>query len=127
MIKVEDGKIYIVRGDDEALAVELTVGDPPETYEMRDGDELTLTVREMPDAASAPLIQVRSAPGVNRIILRHEDTAELDYGAYSADIQLRTAEGFRKTVWPSLETEDGTRLRIKNLKNFCIASEVTLL
>lgn len=125
MLKIEDGKIYIVRGDDEALAVDLTAGDPPEPYALREGETLTLTVRELPDAASPVLLQTAGAPGSNRILIRHDDTAGLDCGQYSADIQLRTAEGLRKTVWPALEADRG-RTTIKNLKNFNIASEVTL-
>lgn len=124
MLKIESDAIWMYRGDDEALEIELTVGDG-ERYEMQPGDVLTLTVRETPSADSAPLLQIDSAPGVNRIVIRHADTAELEYGQYSADIQLTTADGVRKTVWPPLEASS-LRTRARNLKNFNLVSEVTM-
>lgn len=124
MILVTKDAIWLVRGDDEAPEVDLTVGDG-EHYEMQPGDILTLTVRESPARESAILLQIDSAPGVNRIVIRHEDTAELEYGRYSADIQLHTADGLRKTVWPPLEP-DVSRTRTINLKNFNLVSEVTM-
>lgn len=124
---IDNGAIYMVRGDDEELEVVLTVGEgeTAEPYEMQPGDVLTLTVRAVPAEDSAPLLQIDSAPGSSRIVIRHEDTAELDYGMYSADVQLTTADGIRKTVWPPLEPVR-SRLRQRNMKNFNIASEVTI-
>lgn len=123
---IEDGKIYMVRGDDEALDVTLTLDDGETVYELQPGDVLTLTVRETPSQDSEVLLQISGAPGSARIPIRHEDTAQLEYGEYSADMQLRTADGIRKTVWPVLEASR-QRLRAGNLKNFNIASEVTML
>lgn len=123
---IEDGKIYMVRGDDEALDVELTLDDGETAYEMQSGDTLTLTVRETPSRDSEVLLQITGAPGSPRIPIRHEDTAQMEYGAYSADIQLLTAEGERRTVWPTLQT-GARRITSANLKNFNIASEVTML
>lgn len=119
MLKVENGRIYVVRGDDEVLSVAL------EGYEMAAGDVLTLTVRELPTAESAALITVKSAPGSNRIVLSHADTANVPYGAYSADVQLLTADGLRRTVWPTNIT-DPARARGSNMKNFIVVSEVTV-
>lgn len=119
MIKVIDGKVYMVRGDDDALSINL--GD----YEMAAGDTLTLTVRELPTADSPVLVHITSAPGVARIPIRHADTADIPYGAYSADVQLMTADGLRRTVWPDNIT-DAVRMRAANMKNFIIVSEVTI-
>ena len=119
MLKVENNKIYMVRGDDEVLAVAL------DGYEMAAGDMLTLTVRETPTADSQVLLQISGAPGSNRIVISHADTAEAAYGAYSADVQLLTADGLRKTVWPTNIT-DPSRLRAANMKNFMIVNEVTV-
>lgn len=124
MILVTNEGIWLIRGDDEALEVDLTVGDG-EPYEMQPGDILTLTVRESPSRDDAILLQIDSAPGVNRIVIRHEDTAELEYGRYSADVQLHTADGLRKTVWPPLEPV-ASRTRPMNLRNFNLVSEVTM-
>lgn len=123
---IEDGKIYMVRGDDEALDVSLTLDDGETPYELQPEDVLTLTVRRETSQDSEVLLQISGVPGGARIPILHEDTAQLEYGEYSADIQLRTADGLRKTVWPVLEASR-QRLRAGNLKNFNIASEVTML
>lgn len=119
MLKVENNKIYMVRGDDEVLAVAL------DGYEMGEADTLTLTVRELPSADSKVLLAITSAPGSDRIVISHADTAEVAYGAYSADVQLMTAEGLRRTVWPTNITEN-SRQRVANMKNFMLVSEVTI-
>lgn len=123
---IEDGKIYMVRGDDEVLDVTLTLDDGETPYELQPGDVLTLTVRKEPARDSEILMQISGVSGGARIPIRHEDTKDLEYGAYSADIQLYTADGLRKTVWPVLEASR-QRLKAGNLKNFNIASEVTML
>ena len=123
---IEDGKIYMVRGDDEALDVSLTLDDGETAYALQPGDVLTLTVRKKPSRESEIMMQISGAPGSSRIPIRHEDTKDMEYGAYSADIQLNTADGIRKTVWPALETSN-RRLTAAALKNFNIASEVTML
>lgn len=119
MLKIENNKIYMVRGDDEVLQVAL------EGYEMASGDTLTLTVRELPSNESKVLLSSTSAPGSNRIVIRHADTTEVPVGAYSADVQLLTADGLRRTVWPTNIT-DPTRQRAANMKNFILVSEVTI-
>lgn len=123
---IDNGKIWMVRGDDEALDVTLTLDDGETPYEMQPGDVLTLTVRELPSRDSAVILQTSGVRGGNRIIIRHEDTKDVPYGAYSADIQLTTEEGERKTVWPVL-VASSRRVTDTNLKNFNIASEVTML
>lgn len=123
---IDNGKIWMVRGDDEALDVTLTLDDGETPYEMRPGDVLTLTVRETPSRDSAVILQTSGAMGSSRILIRHEDTENVAYGAYSADIQLMTEDGERKTVWPALEASS-RRVTEANLKNFNIASEVTAL
>lgn len=117
-------KIAMYRGDSETLRVPLTLDG--EEYAMQDGDTLTMTVRETPAAESPVLIQITGAPGSNRIPIAHEDTAELEPGWYSADIQLLTAEGLRKTVWPDFAVPTG-RISQKNMSNFAIMPEVTML
>lgn len=127
MLKIVDNKIYMVRGDDEELDVVTKNADGTD-YEMQPEDILTLTVRSKPTEDSLPLIQISSAPGSTRIVIRHEDTAEMAYGSYSADVQLMTGDGRRKTVWPDLDTgATSTRMRASNIGNFNLASEVTML
>ena len=124
MIIVNDA-IYMVRGDDEVIEVS-TVDSNGDEYVLGPNDVLTLTIRSAPKRESEIIFSVSSAPGSNRIIIRHENTAQMEYGAYSADIQLTTADGYRKTVWPPL-TDSTSRLRSGNMRNFNIASEVTMI
>ena len=121
--------IWLVRGDDERIEVPLYVDSSGELvpYEMRPGDSLTLTVRDVPDAASPIILQVTSAPGQTVIPIRHADTKDLPLGRYSADIQLCTADGLRKTVWPDFEAGNSNRWRARNTRNFYLVSEVTML
>lgn len=120
---IESDVIYITKGDDAVLEVSSIAAEDGSQYEMQAGDVLTLTVRALPSADSPALIQIDSMPGVNRIVLRHADTADLDVGRYSADVQLTTADGKRYTVWPAI-TGSG-RYVVKNLNNFVIMPEVT--
>lgn len=121
-------EMWMVRGDDEVIAVSPGImldGVLNENgYSVQDGDVITLTVRETPDDEAAVLMRISSAPGVMRIPIRHEDTEGIPYGQYSADIELVTADGYHKTIWPILKPER-TRAGATNLKNFNICSEVT--
>ena len=120
---IENEAIYLTKGDDAVLEVSSIAAEDGSQYSMQAGDVLTLTVRALPSADSPALIQIDSLPGVNRIVLRHADTAELNVGRYSADVQLTTADGKRYTVWPTI-TGSG-RYVVKNLNNFVIMPEVT--
>lgn len=127
MLKIINNNIYMVRGDDEELDI-ITKNSDGTDYKMQPGDVLTFTVRKTPTENSAPLIQISSTPGSSAIILRHEDTANMEYGAYSADIQMITEDGKRKTIWPDLNTgANSTRMSAQNMRNFFLASEVTML
>ena len=120
---IENNVIYLTKGDDAVLEVSSIAAEDGSQDEMQTGDVLTLTVRAMPSADSPALIQIDSLPGVTRIVLRHEDTAELNVGRYSADVQLTTAEVRRFTVWPNIAGSG--RYVIKNFNNFIIMPEVT--
>ncbi len=99
---LESDVIYLTKGDDAALEISRIAAQDGSLYDMQSEDVLTLTVRVLPSADSPVLIQIDSLPGSNRIVLRHEDTAELNVGRYSADVQLTTADGKRYTIWPSV-------------------------
>ena len=120
---IESDVIYITKGDDAVLEVSSIAAEDGSQYEMQTGDVLTLTVRAMPSADSPVLLQIDALPGSNRIVLRHADTAELNVGRYSADVQLTTAEVRRFTVWPNIAGSG--RYVIKNFNNFIIMPEVT--
>lgn len=120
---IESDVIYLTKGDDAVLEIASIATEGGAEYELQPEDVLTLTVRTLPSAQSPALLQVDALPGSNRIVFSHEDTAELDVGRYSADVQLTTAEGKRYTVWPTI-TGSG-RYVVKNLNNFVIMPEVT--
>lgn len=120
---IESDVIYLTKGDDAVLEVSSITTDGGAAYTLQDGDVLTLTVRALPSTDSPALIQIDALPGSNRIVFRHEDTAELDVGRYSADVQLTTADGKRYTVWPTIT--GSSRYVVKNLNNFVIMPEVT--
>ena len=120
---IESDVIYITKGDDAVLEITSIATEGGAEYELQDTDVLTLTVRALPSAQSPVLLQIDAQPGSRRIVFGHEDTAELDVGRYSADVQLTTAEGKRYTVWPTI-TGSG-RYVVKNLNNFVIMPEVT--
>ena len=120
---IESDVIYLTKGDDAVLEVSSIATEGGAEYELQPEDELTLTVRALPSAQSPALIQFDALPGSNRIVFNHDDTAELDVGRYSADVQLTTADGKRYTVWPTI-TGSG-RYVVKDLNNFVIMPEVT--
>ena len=124
MLKIIDDKIYLVRGDDAILKVELAQQDGT-AYEMQEGDIIALTVRKLPNAESEVLLSVTGASGSNEITIPHAATEGLEYGEYSADIQLTYSDGRRDTVWPE-DIESSTRIKGKNMGNFILVSEVTI-
>lgn len=119
---VESGAIYITKGDDAVLEIASITAEDGSAYELQAGDVLTLTVRAAPTSLMPVLIQIDSLPGSNRIVIRHEDTVELDVGRYSADVQLTTAEGLRNTIWPQIG--GSMRFSVRNYNNFVIMPEV---
>ena len=123
MLKIEEGVIYLTRGDDAVIDVQLTIQDGG-AYEMQPGDTVTLTVRELPKEESEIILDSSSAPGSNRIIINSADTENAEVGQYSADIELLTEDGKRYTVWPDLEGSG--RYKTGNMKNFVIMPEVTM-
>ena len=125
MLIIENGVINITKGDDAVIEVELCVGgSDAEPYTMAENDILIFTVREKPAEEYPALLMVKSIPGSKRIVIRPEDTANLNVGRYSADIQLTMADGANRTVWPELT--GSSRYKVKNLKNFIVMPEVTM-
>lgn len=120
MLFIEDDKVYLTRGDDAVLQVALNGESEP--YVMQTGDVLSLTVRELPTADSPVLFAIKSL--TERIVIRHEDTKDVQPGQYSADVQLITADGKRFTVWPLLK--GNARKSVSNWRNLTIMPEVTV-
>ena len=121
MLIIENDKIYITKGDDAVIAVDITIDG--HAYPMQEGDILTLTVRARPDADSPVLLETTGAAGDAQLVLAHEKTAQLAVGQYSADIQLTTQEGRRITIWPT--PEGAARRSVSNSRSFTVMPEVT--
>ena len=120
---IESDVIYITKGDDAVLEITSIATEGGAEYELQGTDVLTLTVRALPSAQSPALLQIDAQPGSRRIVFGHEDTAELDVGRYSADVQLTTSDSKRYTLWPNITGNN--RYMVKNLNNFVIMPEVT--
>ncbi len=119
MFSIENNVIYLTKGDDATLSVSLADDDGAE-YTLQSGDVLVMTVKAKPGDAEV-LFSVTAADGT--FTISHADTANLDVGRYSADIQLKTAAGKRHTVWPDLSGE--SRYSNTAFNNFVIQPEVT--
>ena len=121
MIFVEDNVIYLTKGDDGTLPVNVFLNREP--YTMGPDDVLTITVREMPDKGFPVLLSTHSLPGSNNLVFVPSDSADIDPGKYSADIELVDGSGKRRTIWPKLEGK--LRYSGKNYENFVVMPEVT--
>lgn len=119
MLQIDNNAIYITRGDDAMFRIVLKLNG--EDYTMREGDTLTLTVRSTPEELSPILAEITSTN--NTFTLRHEDTAGIPAGSYSADVQLMQSNGRRTTVWPTIIGNN--RTRVHNFHNFNVMPEVT--
>lgn len=121
----EDSKggsvINLTVGDDASLTIPLKLDDGTE-YALGPVEYLIFNVRETPTEDSDLLIDIESEPGTNVIEFSHDDTAGLDPGYYSAEVQLMMSDGKRITVWPKLKGNE--RISTENRKNFCLMTEV---
>lgn len=120
---IKNDVIYITRGDDAEINVTIR-GDDGSVYNMQSGDQLILTVRALPTHDSDVLLSV--AANTNVLSLSHEATEALDAGKYSADVQLTTSVGKRRTIWPSVTDNMMRVVGVKNFCNFVILPEVTI-
>ncbi len=121
MIYVENDVINLTRGDDGEIEVPLETDEGYE-YVLGENEYLIFGVREQPLLTSPLLLEIRTDGGSNIIRFRHDDTADMDVGFYSAELQMMTADGQRLTVWPMLK---GTkRTSTANRRNFCLMTEV---
>ena len=115
-------KINLTRGDDAAMEVPLK-NRYNEEFVLGEDEYLIFDVRLIPREDSELLIHITSIPGSNRIVFTHGDTADLEVGQYSAEIQMMTSDGKRVTVWP----KPTGKFKIKdtaNRKNFILMPEV---
>ena len=115
-------KINLTRGDDAAMEVPLKNRDNEE-FVLGEDEYLIFDVRLIPREDSELLVHITSIPGSNRIVFTHGDTADLEVGPYSAEIQMMTSDGKRITVWPKPTGKFKTK-DTANRKNFILMPEV---
>ena len=126
MLKIVDGRFYLVHGDDGSFKVNPKVRDP-ETgdlipYEMKAGDKLILTVRALPTNES-PVLLCSTAIGTDEIFITHEQSSQIECGIYSAEIDMIYENGMRDTVWtPDITARN--RTKVKSFENFHVVVEV---
>ena len=116
MLNVENGVITLTRGDSAYLNFRLTTQDG-EAYQLQEGDLLRLTVRAQADSSCPVLLEAESTD--ETILLKPEQTEQLEPGKYSYDVQLQTAAGDVFTILGATGVSP-------RLKNFVICPEVTV-
>ena len=89
MFKIVKGNLFITKGDTGAFYVKMTKKSDGAEYILREGDKLTLTVREQ---VGSPVL-LRAESTTNNIRMNPSDTKNLEVGTCVYDIQLDTAEG----------------------------------
>ena len=122
MLRVVEGVPEIPRGDYGEMEVQIT-DEQGNEYKMQEGDYLTFSVRELPTKDSKLLIQIHSI--TNTIVFNPADTADVEPGQYSADVEMNTADGKRFTIWCYIPEEKRDKGKVKNWKNFIVLPEVT--
>lgn len=121
MFSVNEGVIYLTRGDDAVIPVLLKIHDEP--YEMQEGDSLTLSVRKF----GVEELMFSTTSQTSEIVIAHELTDGLEFGKYDADIQLTTYEGKIYTVYPKKDSlNDKQLIGLKAWENFWLVREVTI-
>ena len=92
MFKVsQSGSIQITRGDSDGLDLIITDSKTDTLYEIKEDDEITMTVRKNP-CRSDPILFQKHVTGTNKIYIKPEDTSDLCYGTYVYDVQLVNSE-----------------------------------
>lgn len=89
---MDHNRIELTRGDSLDIRIDLADEDG-EPYELREGDELTLTVKR--DTSSPRALITKHGQDVT---FAPADTEGLDYGTYWYDVQLTSADGRVCTV-----------------------------
>lgn len=98
MYKLDGTRISLIRGDTLILEVEIELNGEP--YEVQQGDEIRFALKRS-EMKKDKTEFIDKEPLVTTIIpndtlilrLESEDTAELPFGRYNYDIQLRMEDG----------------------------------
>lgn len=91
-----DGTVRLTRGDTARLTVPITNETDDSTYEVQDGDTLTMTVKKSCNDETPSFQKV--VTGANTFHIEPKDTADMSFGKYKYDVELVTAAGDVHTV-----------------------------
>ncbi len=101
MFSVNNNNISLIRGDSGVfeLAVQDTDGN---AAELDAGDVLTFTVRRV---AASPIVVIKKQIDIAdmQVNIEPADTADLRFGAYVYDVELKRSDGFVDTIIPPHE------------------------
>ena len=121
MLQVVDDVIFLTKGDNESLPVNVVVnGNEP--YKLGENEFLRLIVRELPNEGSQLIFEAESNPGSDKIIIPAAATSGKEPVKYSAAIRLIDGTDNQRTVWP-----DNTTVKPnddKSFNNFWLTPEV---
>lgn len=95
MLKIDEGKIYLTRGDTAYLEVAITLNDGS-LYSMGPADKLRFSVKK--NIADSEYAFQKVTQGSNLFTIDPVDTNGLDTGKYWYDVELETAIGEIFTV-----------------------------
>ena len=126
----DSGVFQMTKGDYAPIRCKPYVRDPETDertpYIMQPTDVITLTVRAVADTAYPIVLQVRSQPGSDRLVILSQDTKNVPPGKYSADLQLNIDGGPQAiTFWPEPPESKRRQGAVYNFENFIINAEVT--
>lgn len=96
MLYIEGNTIRLTRGDTAYITVPLTTDDG--VYEMHPTDTLTFSVKK--NTREYNYILQKVVNGTNAFHIQPDDTAKLDFGKYTYDVQLNVNNGDVFTVIP---------------------------
>lgn len=96
MIKIEDGNIYLTRGDSATLNVTIT-DQAGQTWTPETGDKVIFCLKSGATTPE-PLLTIQAEDGETNIDIKPSDTAKLTFGSYIYDIHVELAGGGIYTV-----------------------------
>lgn len=97
MLEVINNEVELTKGDTAKLKVNLRLKSTKQPYTMQEGETLTLTVKRSSNRRD---YCIQKTIKENEIFhIKPEDTEDLDCGVYVYDVELRTKEGDKYTVF----------------------------
>ena len=99
IVDKKNDTIHLTRGDTARLTVDLDIefeDGTKQPYSVQNDDVLTLSVKKRKKDFK-PCIE-KVVKGSADFHIKPEDTADLDFGSYVYDVEIRTAEGDVYTV-----------------------------